>query len=413
MYPFTARDTLELAACNEPAGEERRAPPSCPKPCSTRSGTPIWSRGAPTAATSSISTATCCTSCTRRTRSSSWRSSGGRCADPTSPSRCRTTPSPPSPGATTAPIRPGAAFLKAMREGSRRNGIRLFDLDDPGAGHLARGRARARHGAAGRDPCGARQPCQHGGRPRRARLRLRHDRARAYPGDAGDGDEAAEAHADAARRQARRRMSPPRTWRCASSRELGVAGARGHVVEYAGAAVRAMPIESRMTLCNLNIEMGGRSGFVAPDDTAFSLDRRAGPTRRRARCGIARIAHWRTLAKRRRRRIRPRARARLQRPRAADHLGHRPEPGARHFRPRARSVGGSEAEPARRDRKRARLHGARARAWRSPACRSNRVFIGSCTNARLPDLEAAADVVRGRRVADGVIAMVVPGLDRR
>src|SRR5207253_5015708 len=52
--------------------------------------------------------------------------------------------------------------------------------------------------------------------------------------------------------------------------ELGVAGARGHVVEYAGAAVRAMSIESRMTLCNLNIEMGGRSGFVAPDDSTLS-----------------------------------------------------------------------------------------------------------------------------------------------
>src|SRR5260370_8124358 len=52
--------------------------------------------------------------------------------------------------------------------------------------------------------------------------------------------------------------------------ELGVAGARGHAVEYAGTAVRAMPIEARMTLCNLNIEMGGRSGFVAPDESTFS-----------------------------------------------------------------------------------------------------------------------------------------------
>jgi 3-isopropylmalate/(R)-2-methylmalate dehydratase large subunit len=52
--------------------------------------------------------------------------------------------------------------------------------------------------------------------------------------------------------------------------ELGVSGARGHVVEYTGAAVRAMPIEQRMTLCNLNIEMGGRSGFVAPDATTFA-----------------------------------------------------------------------------------------------------------------------------------------------
>src|SRR5205085_9883038 len=51
--------------------------------------------------------------------------------------------------------------------------------------------------------------------------------------------------------------------------EIGVAGARGHVVEYAGSVIRAMPIEQRMTLCNLNIEMGGRSGFVAPDETTY------------------------------------------------------------------------------------------------------------------------------------------------
>src|SRR5262249_33469986 len=51
--------------------------------------------------------------------------------------------------------------------------------------------------------------------------------------------------------------------------EIGVSGARGHVVEYAGSAARAMPIEQRMTMCNLNIEMGGRSGFVAPDDSTI------------------------------------------------------------------------------------------------------------------------------------------------
>ena len=75
--------------------------------------------------------------------------------------------------------------------------------------------------------------------------------------------------------------------------EIGVSGARGHVVEYAGSVVGAMPIEQRMTLCNLNIEMGGRSGFVAPDDATFQwLAGRL--TRRRARCGTAR---WRIGAR--------------------------------------------------------------------------------------------------------------------
>src|SRR5262249_60100954 len=77
--------------------------------------------------------------------------------------------------------------------------------------------------------------------------------------------------------------------------EIGVAGARGHVVEYAGAAVRAMPIEQRMTLCNLNIEMGGRSGLVAPDDATFEwLARR--PFIPQGAEWDRGLRHWRKLA---------------------------------------------------------------------------------------------------------------------
>src|SRR6202022_4931107 len=76
--------------------------------------------------------------------------------------------------------------------------------------------------------------------------------------------------------------------------ELGVAGARGYAVEYAGAAVGAMSIEARMTLCNLNIEMGGRSGFVAPDESVFSWlsGRPFAPAGAMWDCALA---HWRTL----------------------------------------------------------------------------------------------------------------------
>src|SRR5262249_10828691 len=77
--------------------------------------------------------------------------------------------------------------------------------------------------------------------------------------------------------------------------ELGVAGARGYVVEYSGAAVRAMPIEQRMTLCNLNIEMGGRSGLVAPDDAAFGWIAGRPFTPQDAMWERA-LAHGRTLA---------------------------------------------------------------------------------------------------------------------
>ena len=64
--------------------------------------------------------------------------------------------------------------------------------------------------------------------------------------------------------------------------EVGIAGGRGHAVEYAGAAVQAMSIESRLTLCNLAIEMGARSGLVAPDDATFCVGSRAARSRRKA-----------------------------------------------------------------------------------------------------------------------------------
>ena len=124
-----------------------------------------------------------------------------------------------------------------------------------------------------------------------------------------------------------------------------------------------------MTLCNLNIEMGGRSGFVAPDDSTFSWI--AGrPFAPQGALWERALAHWRTLktddgAVFDREHVLDCSGAR-----AADHLGHRSEPGARHFRPRARSVG-RRPEPARRHGKRARLYGAHARHdARRPAGRS-------------------------------------------
>src|SRR6267378_2393204 len=162
----------------------------------------------------------------------------------------------------------GAAFIRAMREGSAKNGIRLFDLDDPeqGISHVvAPELGMVLPGATHAVPDS--HACTVGGlgalafgcgttelehilatqviamkRPKRMRIRL----------EGGLGPQVT------AKDVALRIIA-----------ELGVAGGRGHVVEYCGSAVSAMPMEARMTLCNLNIEMGGRSGFVAPDDATF------------------------------------------------------------------------------------------------------------------------------------------------
>ena len=188
--------------------------------------------------------------------------------------------------------------------------------------------------------------------------------------------------------------------------ELGVSGGRGHVVEYAGAAVRAMAIEGRMTLCNLNIEMGGRSGFVAPDDTAFAWI--AGrPYAPRGEMWDRALAYWRTLASD--------DGAAFDREHVLDCGTLEPQITWGTDPSQVLGISGRVPDPAAVDpSRRAAVESALAYMGLTPGMALaglpvDRVFIGSCTNSRVPDLQAAADVVRGRHVAQGVVAMVVPG----
>ena len=175
--------------------------------------------------------------------------------------------------------------------------------------------------------------------------------------------------------------------------QIGVDGAVGHVVEYAGPAIEALSMEGRMTVCNMTIEGGGRAGMVAPDETTFGVGRRA---RRRRRSRLERAAH------RGRRELRPRGRRRRRRAEPDGQLGDQPGAGRRPSPPRCPSP-------------RARARSARWSTWtssrarRSQDIRLDRVFIGSCTNSRIGDLRAAARVVEGRKVASDLYAMVVPG----
>jgi 3-isopropylmalate/(R)-2-methylmalate dehydratase large subunit len=188
--------------------------------------------------------------------------------------------------------------------------------------------------------------------------------------------------------------------------EVGIAGGRGHAVEYAGTAVRAMSIESRLTLCNLAIEMGARSGFVAPDETAFAW--LAGrPFAPQGRHWDAALAHWRTLVSD--------DDAQFDSEVALDGGGLEPQITWGTDPSQVVGVGGRVPELASvAPGQAAAFHRALDYMGLAPGMPLaglpvNRVFIGSCTNSRLPDLEAAAAVARGRHVAAGVVAMVVPG----
>ena len=310
-----------------------------------------------------------------------------------------------SPGRTDETNPSGAAFVRAMREGSRRNGIRLFDIDDPeqgishvvapelgmvlpGATHAVPDSHASTVGGVGALAigCGTSELAHILAtqvmalkRPKRMLVRLE-----------GRLDRHVSAKDVALRIIA----------------ELGVSGARGHVVEYAGPVVRAMSIEGRMTLCNLNIEMGGRSGLVAPDEHTFSwLDGR--PYAPKGAMWDRALAHWRTL--------KSDEGASFDREHVLDCSGLEPQITWGTDPSQVLGISGCVPDPARADHsRRAAIESALAYMGLEPGVPLaglpvNRVFIGSCTNSRLPDLQAAANIVRGRRVAQGVIAMVVPG----
>jgi 3-isopropylmalate/(R)-2-methylmalate dehydratase large subunit len=177
--------------------------------------------------------------------------------------------------------------------------------------------------------------------------------------------------------------------------QIGVEGAVGHVVEYAGPAIEALSMEGRMTVCNMTIEGGGRAGMIAPDETTFEfvIGRPAAP---------AEIpVQWRSLS--------TDPGASYDRELTVDAAaispmvtwGTNPE----------MVVGVAEAvpEPSSESHERALEYMGLKAGTPIEEIKLDRVFIGSCTNSRIGDLRAAAGVIDGRRVAESVYAMVVPG----
>jgi 3-isopropylmalate/(R)-2-methylmalate dehydratase large subunit len=188
---------------------------------------------------------------------------------------------------------------------------------------------------------------------------------------------------------------------------IGVGGGAGHVIEYRGAAFGAMTMDERMTVCNMSIEAGARAGMVAPDDTTFEyLEGRpfapSGATWEEA------LDHWRTLP------TDPGASFDTEVSIDVDALA----PFVTWGTNPAQSVPVTDRVPSPDEFDDPLERDAASRALEYMALRPgtpitditiDRVFIGSCTNARLDDLRAAAAVVEGRRIHDRVAAMVVPG----
>jgi len=181
--------------------------------------------------------------------------------------------------------------------------------------------------------------------------------------------------------------------------QMGTDGAAGHVVEYAGPVIEGLSMEGRMTVCNMTIEGGGRAGMVAPDDTTFAwfeADRPGAPADLEAA-----VAAWREL--------RTDDGASFDTELSVDAAALSPQVTWGTNPAMVAPVTDVVPDPRSDGDERALTYMGLDAGTPIREIALDRVFIGSCTNARIGDLRAAAEVVKGRRVASSVDAMVVPG----
>jgi 3-isopropylmalate/(R)-2-methylmalate dehydratase large subunit len=183
--------------------------------------------------------------------------------------------------------------------------------------------------------------------------------------------------------------------------QMGTNGAAGHAVEYAGDVIEGFSMEQRMTVCNMTIEGGGRAGMVAPDETTFEwVEGRPGAPEDFA----AAVEHWRTLH------TDEGATFDREITVAADELSPLVTWGTNPGQ--VVGVAAEVPEPRSETDERSLQYMDLRPGMPIQELKLDRVFIGSCTNARIGDLRAAAEMVKGRKVASGVHAMVVPGSEQ-
>ncbi len=191
--------------------------------------------------------------------------------------------------------------------------------------------------------------------------------------------------------------------------QLGVGGLTGHVVEYSGPAIQALSMEGRMTVCNMTIEGGGRAGMIAPDETTFAwFSDQARPGAPKGAELDDAIEGWRSLA--------TDDGAEFDSDVTIDATAVSPQvtwgtnPGmVRSVTDKVPSPEDFDSPADREATERALHYMALEPGTPIEQIAIDRVFIGSCTNSRIGDLRAAAEVIAGRTVAPTVSAMVVPG----
>src|SRR3954463_10494062 len=188
---------------------------------------------------------------------------------------------------------------------------------------------------------------------------------------------------------------------------IGTGGGIGHIAEYRGSAIRGLSMEGRMTVCNMSIEAGAKAGLIAPDETTFDYLR----GRAHAPTGAAwdeAVAYWRTLA--------TDEDATFDKEVSLDaaeifpHVSWGTNPG------QVAPITGAVPDPStiadpgeRNAAERALEYMGLTAGTPLKEVAVDTVFIGSCTNGRIEDLRAVADILKGRRVAEGVRALIVPG----
>lgn len=317
----------------------------------------------------------------------------------------------PDHAVSTAPGRGDGEGSRAqrvviLREGSRSQGIRYYDVNEPGQGivHVI-GPEQGITLPGVTLVCGDSHTCTHGGLG-----------ALAWGVGSSELSHALVTQTSVQRRPKRMRVLfdgrrpegvGPKDMILHLIGQIGADGGNGYGIEYAGSAIRDMSVEGRMTVCNLSIELGARIGLVAPDDTTFEFvaGREFAPE---GDLWERALGHWRELASD--------DEAVFDQEIAVDVASLEPQITWGTSPENVVPLGGRVPNPSREadpHRRASMEHALEYMGLEPDAAIAGTpihwVFVGSCTNARLSDLREAATVARGRKVAEGVTAWVVPG----